>query len=528
MFSRKVSAFFVGILLVAFLFTACLGGGASPNPSSSPTPQTQEQLCKPRQAKDIDFGVLNSVVATIQRESVFRDIASDPELLLRGSVERVFAFLTTPVPLWTNEMVEKELERSRSFQTTPDFSVLNEIIKRLSQDPQFQDLNDSDQKESLLKAAVDGIIKTLEDPFAAYVTAEEYQIGALNFSGKYKGLGISLIRNFKGEITLDRVEKGSAAEKAGLVTGDAILEVDGKSTSSCTVNQFIIEIKTRQNPELNIKIRTSSGEEKTIKVMMEEIKQRQVTSCPGVDLPHGRGSSTQDLIYTCPLKDRDGNPVTDIAYIQIKQFSGQAVEDFTEVLRSIDQKSLGGLVIDIRDNPGGGLHEVTLAVDYFLENADVIYIEKSEFKNNEPTGATTVARSDEIDLVDPKLTVVILVNKNSYSGAELFPAALRDNGRATIISSDDRTGGKGTINHVFELKGGKQGALYIATAIYLTPNGNMVERFDFDKDGYYEIGGIAPDIKVNWTSDDFIENGRNPNYDPTLFEAVEYIRKHLR
>ena len=126
------------------------------------------------------------------------------------------------------------------------------------------------------------------------------------------------------------------------------------------------------------------------------------------------------------------------------------------------------------------------------------------------------------------LTVVILVNKNSYSGAELFPAALRDNGRATVISPDDRTGGKGTINRVFELKGGKQGALYIAFAIYLTPSGNMVEKLDLDKDGYYEIGGIAPDIKVNWTSDDFIENGRNPNYDPTLFEAIEYIRKHPR
>lgn len=525
---KKLFIFFVLGTLVISLTTSCFGSGSGGVAQTTPAPetQTQELFCKPRDAKDVDFSVLNKSIAIIQRESVFRDIASDEELLLRGALDRVFAFLVSPVPPWARDIVEKEIERANAFNAAPDFSVLNNIFQKLAEDPQYGDLSDPDTKESLLKASVEGIIKTLEDPFATYATEEEYRLGLLNFSGRYKGMGVSIGKNFKNEITIDRIEKGSAAEKAGLNTGDIVLEVDGKTTTNCTVNQFIIEVKSRSNPELSIKIRRNS-EEKTIKVVMEEIRQREVTSCPGIELPHGRGSSEQDLLYVCPFLDRNGNPVTDIAYIQVKHFSNQALEDFTEVIKNLDQKNLKGLIIDIRDNPGGGLYEVVTMVDYFLKDADVILIEKSEFRNNEPTGVTKVHSQDKIDLVDPRLTVVILVNQNSYSGAELFPAALRDNGRAVIISRDERTGGKGTINGVYELNGGKQGALYIAIAIYLTPNGDMVEKLDLDKDGYFETGGIKPDIRVEWTSGDFIENSRNPStYDPTLFEAIDYIREH--
>ncbi len=528
MFSKRLVGFSGAIAALMVFAAACFGGGGggdSSPPATTPPVGSGKTIsfCAPRDPKQVDFSILNSVVAIIQRESVFRDVAQDEDALLRGALDRVFAFLATPVPSWAKDTVEKEIERAHRFNATPDFSVLNTVLEELAKDPRYQDLNDPEQKQSLLKASVEGIIETLEDPFASYATEEEYRIGRLNFSGRYQGLGVGLSKNFNGEITIDRVEKGSAAQKAGLQTGDVILEVDGKSTETCTVNQFIIEIKSRSNPRLETKIRRNKDEQKLV-VTMEQIRERHVRSCPGIELPHGRGSSEQDLAYACPFRDREGNPVKDIAYIQLRQFSDQGFEDFTEALKNIDQKNLKGLIIDLRDNPGGGLQEVITAVDYFLEGPDVILVERSEFVNNQPAGAKRVYRSDEIDLVDPALEVVILVNQNSYSGAELFPAALRDNGRAVIISRDERTGGKGTINRVFELKGGKGGALYIAIALYLTPKEEMVERFDFDRDGIYEVGGLKPDIKVDWTSQDFIENGRNPNWDPTLFEAIEHIR----
>ncbi len=525
MFSKKLFTICGVFVLAVFLFTACSGGGGggSTPVSTPPITSSSDPFCKARETKDVDFSVLNNVVSIIQRESVFRDIASDEERLMRGALDRVFAFLATSTPSWARDIVEQEITRANTFNDSPDFSVLNNVFNELAKDPRYRDLNDPDQKEALLKASVEGIIETLEDPFASYATAEEYALGRLNFSGTYRGMGVSLGRNFKSEITIDRVERGSAAEKGGLETGDVIIAVDGKSTAKCTVNQFIIEIKTRSNPKLEMKIRRNN-EEKDITVTMEDIKPRDVISCPGFELPDKRGISTQDLAYACPFLDRDGNPVTDIAYIKIKHFTSPAHEDFTKILKNLDQENLKGIIIDLRDNPGGGLREIREEVDYFLQGPKTILIERSEFRNNTPSGVTTIHTSNKIDLVDPALTVVILVNQNSFSGAELFPAALRDNGRAVIISRDERTGGKGTINRVFELNGGKDGALYIAVAIYLTPNGDMVEKLDLDKDGYFEIGGIMPDIKVDWTSRDFIENGRNPNWDPTLFEAIEFIR----
>ena len=165
-------------------------------------------------------------------------------------------------------------------------------------------------------------------------------------------------------------------------------------------------------------------------------------------------------------------------------------------------------------------------VDYFLPDNDVIFIRENA------QGTRTYLRWDTEDLVPHYIPIVVLVGKNddgtnSYSGSEVLAGALRDNERAIIMSREDRTGGKATVNIHVPLRNGDYGAVYIAIEKWLTPNGEFIENQDLDGDGYDEIGGLHPNIRVDWSREDFTEHGRNPNHDPTLFGAIKYLRSRM-
>lgn len=532
---KKGLSLVLGILITAsVLLSGCGAPSSAPSPGDGLTEEYVKSLpplCPKQEIKDVDLTVLKDVDFVIRHYSVFTspifkdtfgETLKDQAYLMRAARDTLFTgFLSVPldqIPLWAIRWIEEEIESGRY-----DYQVFNRIYQELIKDPQYAYLKDSSQKEKLLKVMIEGMIKALEDPFTHYYTPEQWILSEQgSIEGRYRGLGVSLGKNERGEIAISSVSPGSPAEKAGLKPGDAILAVDEKSTLECTTSQFIVHVKTREDPKMNLIIRRKLTDKlERIEVVMESIRVQDLFTGPGVDLPDNRGSTAENLPFYYPLRDKEKREYPEICYIKIKEFTLQAAIDLRYVLSNLDWTRFKGIIIDLRGNPGGRLDSIVYCVDYFLPGDELITATKYT------DGTVSEIRYNQWNLVPKDMPLVILVDKNSASGAELCPAALRDNGRAIIISQDERTAGKGSVNNHFTLRKGEYGALYVSIGLWYTPSGEMIEKMDLDKDGYYEIGGLKPDILVQWTDGDIMENQRSPAwYDPTVFRAIEWFNNY--
>ena len=531
--------FLASLVLVLFALIAC---GTSEE-VSTPIPQQEEeqvsvtkaQFCVPIERDDIDFSVLNDVRSLVERESVFTETAQDPELLLRGALGAVFNYLgvaNNQIPEWATAIVDEELAKNPK---RPDFSILNEVYQGLLGDPQYSDLQDPSRREELIEVSVRGVVDALGDPFASYMTAEAWKSGAANNSGRYRGIGVTVQQGERG-IGIGSVFDGSPAERAGLKAGDVILGVNDLSTERCSVSQFILRVQTLENPTMNLMVERESFTSTKkdilpITVTLEQIKRLLLGTYPGIELPGDRGNTIDNLPYRCngdsieaslpcPFTDGDKDGIPDVLYIRIHGFDDQMAVDLEYFLSNTNLAPFKGVVVDVRSNPGGLVSTTISAVDFFLPTNDVIYTNRSA------NGVIMTTRSNKVTYLPSDTPLVILMNRDSFSGAELFAAALQDHGRAIIVNRDERSGGKGSVNQHFTLRNGDYGALYISISMWLTPNGEVIEAQDLDNDGYYEIGGVRPDIHVPWSDEDFTMNSQDVNYDPTLQAALDYIQEH--
>jgi carboxyl-terminal processing protease len=536
---KKKLGLISGILIIVLIF--CSSCNLLAKPSAELTDeyiQSLPPLYQKTEIPEVDLKILLEKIETIiATESVFTSpyfkdvfggILKDRAHLMRAARNTMFSgFLALPkdqIPQWAIDWVEEEISSHRY-----DYGVFNRIYQKLVKDPRYQYLKDSSQKEKLLKVMTEGIIKSIGDPFAGYIPQEVWLLSNKEnrFLGRYRGLGIYLTRNERGEIAVLSVTPGSPAERAGLKVGDAILAVDEKSTSGCSLIGFTLYVKTRKDPQMNLIVRKGlTNRLERMEVVLEDVVVQSLFTGPGVELSEGRGSSAKDLPFYYPLRDRNKKEHPEILYILIKEFTFQAAIDLYHVLTNLDMSKFKGIIIDVRGNPGGRLDAVIHCADYFLPGEELVTLTKYA------DGKVKEEKQNRWNLVPEDLPIVILVDKNSTSGAEMFPAALRDNGRAIIISKDERTGGKGSVNLAFPLEKGflfwkkEYGALWVSIGLWYTPSGQMIEKMDLDQDGYYEIGGIKPDILVEWSDKDIFKNQRNPAWwDPTIFKAIEYLKE---
>jgi carboxyl-terminal processing protease len=218
------------------------------------------------------------------------------------------------------------------------------------------------------------------------------------------------------------------------------------------------------------------------------------------DITITRGVITVPTVFTHEVDDADGNPVSDIAYVELQQMTEESVDDLEDVIRDVEEKGYRGLILDLRRNPGGGLSATVEIADLFLESGVILIQVDKE-------GNEIVERADAGDEGE-EIPLVLLVGSGSASGAEVLAAAVRDNARAVLIGTT--TFGKGSVNHLRELSDG--GALYITIARWLTPNGEQIEAI-----------GLAPDIEVVPTDED-IDLGR----DVQLFAAIDHLREAIQ
>ena len=356
-----------------------------------------------------------------------------------------------------------------------DFDTLGQIVDILQRD--YVERDDLDD-QALYEAAVNGLLGSLADTGTFYVDPSSYQV-AIGPAGTFDGIGATVSQQ-GNEIVIVAPIKNSPAEQAGLQSGDVIVAVDGKSTEGWSVDKAVLEIRGPQGTEVTLAIRRLDGSTRDFTLTRDEIRVESVTTAP----PGGT------------LHNPDGSEATDLAYVHIGEFTARTPQELEPILREAEENGKAGLVLDLRSNPGGLLQETVDSADLFLDSGTIL-IEVDRDGNEKVYSARDGGAALEVP-------VVVLMNQYSASGAEVLAAALKDNGRATIVG--ETSFGKGTVNIARNLPDG--GALFVTIARWLTPAGVQIDGV-----------GITPDVEVTFTP-----GVDDPGQDPQLARAIQQLR----
>ena len=357
------------------------------------------------------------------------------------------------------------------------FDVLEDIFDILEQDFVNPDAVDP---ELLKLGAINGILRALGDPHTVYIDPESYALGIDVISGTFEGIGAQVEQDpVTGDIVIVTPFRNSPAEEAGVRAGDVVRTVDGESTDGWTVAQAVTRIRGEQGTEVVLGIERPDGTMKEVTIT--------------------RGTIVIPTVFTRDIEDADGDAVSDLAYIELQQFTDQAVRDLDKELRRVVEEGYSGIILDLRRNPGGGLEATIQVADMFLDDGVILREVSRE-------GAETITEAEPGGPAT-EIPVVLLVGPGSASGSEVLACALRDNGRAILVG--ETTFGKGSVNHLRELS--DEGALYVSIARWQCPSGEQIEAV-----------GVAPDVEVAFSEED-IEADR----DVQLFAAIDYMRENL-
>ncbi len=335
--------------------------------------------------------------------------------------------------------------QSRQVADLPakDARLLAEVIDRIK-----DDYVDSTDRHELMSKAIRGMVGEL-DPHSAFMDAEEFEDLRIATEGNYSGIGVEVALQ-SGVIVVIAPIDGSPAARAGIRAGDAIVGIEGRKVEDMELPEAIAEI--RGEPGTIVKLTLAREASRPFDIAVE----RAIVSVHSVRfevLEPGYG------------------------YLRISQFSETTGPDIGNALRALVEQAGGrlrGLVLDLRNNPGGVLDAAVDVSDVFLENGIIVTAEgrskESRFRMDATAGDLTQGAP-----------IVVLVNEGSASASEIVAGALRDNGRAKLIGQ--RTFGKGSVQTVMPLSDGQ--ALKLTTSRYYTPSGVSIHE-----------SGIEPDVAL--------------------------------
>jgi carboxyl-terminal processing protease len=325
-----------------------------------------------------------------------------------------------------------------------DARMLAEVLDRVEHDY----VNPVDDHQ-LLQAAIRGMVSSL-DPYSAYLDGDEYDEIKISSSGQYSGVGIEVSMEDEQVVVVSPFE-GSAAAAAGIKTGDVIASIDGVPVNTANLADTIGKMRGKEGTSVTIGIlRQGSTEPLEFTLKRSRVELHSVKS---ELLERGYG------------------------YVRIAEFSETTGDDTVRALREMRRKSGGelkGLVLDMRNNPGGVLEAAVAVADAFLDGGVIV---SAKGRTPESTFEMDATPGDELS----GAPMVVLVNGGSASAAEIVAGALKDHRRATLMGRT--TFGKGSVQTVMPLSGDR--AIKLTTSLYYTPSGVSINH-----------RGIAPDIEL--------------------------------
>ena len=354
-----------------------------------------------------------------------------------------------------------------------DARLLAEVLERVERE--YVDPVDDHQ---LLQAAIRGMVSSL-DPYSAYLDGEDYDDIKISSSGQYTGLGIEISME-DGQVTVITPLDGSPAAAAGIRPGDVIATIDNVPVNTTTLADTIGRMRGKEGTTVKIGIlREGSSEPLAFTLKRSRVQLRSVSSAM---LEAGYG------------------------YVRIAEFSENTGEELTTALAGLGKKNgapLKGLVLDLRNNPGGVLEAAVAVADAFLDSGVIVSAkgrtEESKFEMRATPG-------DDLR----GAPIVLLVNGGSASAAEIVAGALKDHHRATLMGRT--TFGKGSVQTVMPL--GDDRAIKLTTSLYFTPAGISINH-----------RGIAPDIELER---DAKPPSAAPSADAPLLERDPEVKRALQ
>lgn len=325
------------------------------------------------------------------------------------------------------------------------------------------------KKEDLRNMSLKGYVAGLGDPYSVYYDEDETKELFESTEGRYAGIGALMSQNQETmEISIEEVYKDSPAEKAGMKTGDILVTVDGRNVTEMELSDVADLVKGEEGTSVSISVRRD-GEV----IEMEAV--RKIVETPTV---------------AAEMKENQ------IGYMKISEFDTVTYDQFKTEMDELENDGMRGLVVDLRDNPGGNLDTVCEVLDEFLPEGTIVYTEDKNGKRIE-----TKKSDKEHQFTKP---LAVLVNEKSASASEVFTGAIQDYGTGTIVGT--QTYGKGIVQTLFSLSDGS--CLKITTAQYFTPNGRNIHGT-----------GITPDIVLKKTEDSHTDN--------QLEKAMEIVQEEI-
>lgn len=360
-------------------------------------------------------------IVTIKKEGF-----SYPEMVIIMIIAILFGFLIGNVVSFT----KKETTNNSVPSELKEFvDTYNDIVNNYY---------DKVNKEELIDAGIKGMINYLDDPYATYFDGTSSTNFNQTLEGNYEGVGIEVtLDNNKVKIT--KVFADTPAKKAGIKVGDYITKVNGESVEGKSLSDVVSLIKNAKNKEVEITI-TRDNQEKTMKVTRTT-----------VDMPY-----TSSKVY-----EENGKK---IGYLKIEMFSNNITKQVKKELESLKKKNIDKLVIDVRDNPGGYLTQVTEILSLFMTKKDVIY--QLQTKNNKEKVYGTSSKATY------SYPVVVLINENSASASEILASAFKETYNAEIVGVNSY--GKGTVQKTGDLNNGD--TIKYTVQKWLTPKGNWINE----------------------------------------------------
>ncbi|MFA5927408.1 MAG: S41 family peptidase [Patescibacteria group bacterium] len=323
--------------------------------------------------------------------------------------------------------------------------------------------------QKMIDGSISGMVSSLDDPYTMFMSKEENKRFREDISGEFGGIGVEIAPK-DGVPTVVSALDGTPAQKAGIKTGDIVDEVDGTKTSTISFEETINKIRGQKGSEVKLKIvRAATADPIEYSVVRDTIVVKSVQW------------------------ERKKEGSKDILYIKVRQFGDDTSKGFSDIAKEVAASKPDGIVVDLRNNPGGYLVTAVDLASYFIDGG-VVVSEKGKNDKVKEYKTTTKAR-----LKNYKLAV--LVNKGSASASEIFAGAVQDRGSGKIFG--EKTFGKGSVQELVELSDGS--ALKVTVAKWFTPKGRQINE-----------QGISPDVEVS--------DQESTADDEQLIKALEYVR----